>query len=354
EGTVAPGASLTLTAQSEPNLEEVRIRIQGVEEPLPPSASQPGTYTATVTAPVSAGSYPIDVILVDKLANKAEFNAKATVAVSVPKPVAPPRVEGLEGMPGDRQVTLSWQPVTAAENTVQNYRVYFGALFDNLNQKLDTVGAVTSAVIQNLENGRQYFFAVRAADSKGNESEEASVTVAVTPVALQAEPEAEPTETVPPSALNGIEGVSLPNAVALKWQPSEVLGVSFYKIFFGLKTGQYGEYVVTPDSSPQATVMDLINGVPYYFSVVALDSYGKELSPLSSEASFIPGGGQAVAMRPTAPRETQVVYPSLVYGEQLAHVPSTEKTGPEAVWVALISLFAAHFFYRHKRRLIQR
>jgi len=359
EGTVAPGTSLTITVQSEPNLEEVKARLQGAEEMLPPSASQPGTYTATIAAPVVEGSYPIDIILVDRLANKAEMAAKGMVAVSAPKPVAPPKVEGLEGVPGDKQVTLTWQPVTVSDNIIQNYRVYFGTTFDKLDQKLDTVGAVTSAVVQNLENDKQYFFAIRAVDSKGMESEETSVTVAVTPVAPQVESTpVEVTTNATPSTLGGIQGTALPNAVALTWQPFTQTGVYFYKVYFGLQAGQYDDYVMTP--APQGfqspiglTIQDLINGVPYHFSVVALDDMGKEISPLSAEFVLAPGGA-AASYHSTAPAETQGIYPAPSYGTQLTHVPATEKTGPEAVWIVVLSLVAAHFFYYHKRRLIKR
>jgi len=76
---------------------------------------------------------------------------------------------------------------------------------------------------------------------------------------------------------------------------------------------------------------------------------GKEISPLSAEFTMAPGV-QAGAYHPTAPYETDAVS----YGPQLTHVPATEKTGPEAVWIVILSLVGAYFFYHHKRRLIKR
>ncbi len=95
EGPVVPGSQVTVTVQSEPRLEEAKLRIQGVEEPLTESVSEPGTYSATVIAPVQDGSFPVDVILIDGLSNKAEFLNKGTVTVQSPTATHPPKVEGL-------------------------------------------------------------------------------------------------------------------------------------------------------------------------------------------------------------------------------------------------------------------
>jgi len=354
DGVVEPGASLTITAQSEPNLEEVKIRLQGVIEILSPS--EPGTYTATVAAPVTDGSFPVDVILVDKLANKAELLNKAVVEVSSPQEVPPPAVESIEGEAGDTQVILIWDEVTGHETEIQNYRIYYGTEFDDLAQMVETEQAVTTFTLEELENDNQYFFSVRAVDSKGLESEEGGTVIAVTPTTTVDEPIDEPIDgqvTVPGT----VQGIVTDSTITLTWQPFTGVQAYFYKVYFGLYSGHYDDYVLTPNNVPTITVQDLIPGLTYYFSVVALDLAGSEISPLSQEFVMVPTGPgfytAAPTVYPSAPTYVPPqTYPAPLDTTQFQKVPSTEKTGPEAVWLILISMVVGYALYHHKRKVL--
>ena len=356
DGVVSPGAQLTVTAQSEPNLEEVKIRLQGIEEVLPQSGSQPGTYSAVVAAPVTEGSFPIDVILIDKLANKSELLNKATVQVATVKEVHPPKVEGFEGAEGDGEVILTWHEAEGHVTGIQNYRIYYGNEFANLDQSLDTEGAVTSVTVGNLENDKQYFFAVKAVDSKGLESEEMSTVIAITPTSPAEEEEAEEEEvtTIPPTTVSGmLQGTSVNGTVTLNWQPFSGVQAYFYKVYFGLYSGQYDDYIITTNNIPAATVHDLIPGLTYYFAVAALDLMGREISPLSQELALTPSGtGFHAAPYPTAPVITTPTYPAPLDTTQLTKVPATEETGPETVWLIFVSVIAAYALYHHKRKIL--
>ncbi|MBU0727596.1 hypothetical protein KKA95_02830 [Patescibacteria group bacterium] len=366
DGVVTPGIALSVTAQSESNLQEVKIRLQGIEEILSESGSQPGTYSATVAAPVTDGTFPIDVILIDSLSNKAEFLNQSSVQTSSPSETPPPTVEGSSGAAGDGLVILTWHEVTGHDSEIQKYRIYYGTDYKSLTQIMETEGASTSQIIEGLENGSQYFFAVTAVDSKGLESKEKSITIAITPESEEVVMEEVEDTTgmitedttggttgsiytdVTGSAIGGIQGVAYQDSVILYWSPYTQATTYFYKVYFGLQSGQYDDYVITKNNSPTVTISDLITGIPYYFTVVALDLAGREISPLSTE----------YAMVPTATGATFHAVSSGVGGaapltdSQLTSVPSTEETGPEAIWIVMASLVVAHFLYHHKKKVL--
>ncbi|PIZ74074.1 hypothetical protein COY07_01175 [Candidatus Peregrinibacteria bacterium CG_4_10_14_0_2_um_filter_43_11] len=337
DGVVKPGDPLSITVQSEPDLDEVKVRLQGIEAALLAS-DIPGTYTATVAAPALEGTFPLDVILVDKLSNKAELSGQATVQTGALKPKSPPAVDGLEGTSGDAQVTLNWQAVIGHDNPIQRYRLYYGAHYNELNQTFETQGAVTTLTLSGLENGKQLFFAVKAVDSKGIESDDFGVTIALTPAAPAVPALAQP-------AFVGYQAIPMDGAVQLSWPAFPGVHAFYYKIYFGVKSGQYDDFAVTSDYSPYFTVRDLINEVPYHFVIAALDINGYEISSLSPEFTATPSVN---ALKPSAPSFASPSY------SKLSHVPTTGKTGPEAVWIVLISSFLAYFFYHHKRRFIKR
>lgn len=383
EGMVLPGDSLSISVQSEPDIEEAKIRLQGVEEVL--SETSPGTYEATVIAPVQDGTFSVDVILVDALANKGEFLNKGTVIVKSPTVVNPPRVEGLEGQPGDTSATLTWQPVSEHERTIQKFRVYYGTVMNQLDQSVDTVDSTPQWELRSLENDTQYFIAVKAVDSQGLESDEFSVTIAVTPVL--SDPCAEvscgdhgqcsegacvcdegwtgltcniaPEPVDPFAGLAGqIQATPFDSAVMLTWPPFPGIQAYYYKVFMGFVSGQYNDSVITSDNRTTFTVSDLVNGMPYHFAVAALDINGIQVSPLSQEVQSVPSG---VGFRPVAPSPVpfdanyQVPVTSFdenIYRDQLGRVPQTDPTGPEALWVILSSLIFAHFLYHHKKKVL--
>ncbi|MBN2096536.1 fibronectin type III domain-containing protein [Candidatus Peregrinibacteria bacterium] len=374
EGPVVPGDQLTITAQSEPNLQEAKIRLQGVLEPLEESVSEPGTYSATVVAPVNAGTFPVDVVLVDSLSNKAELLNKGSVTVASPQATVPPQVEGLTGVAGDTAVQLTWESVQNHDRPIQHYRVYYGLTFDALDLSADTQDATPQWELRGLSNNRQYFIGVKAVDTQGNESGEMSVVIAVTPIAPDpcaevdcgahgqcAEGvcecdegyEGDSCETISqlivPSGTQ-VTAVPMNGAVQLSWPAFAGVRGYYYKVFMGFAPGQYNDFVVTPDNRTSVTIGDLINNAPYYFAVAALDMNGDPVSELSREVQATPTG---TAFRPSAPTVSQPGgFDQDIYRDQLNRVPGTDATGPEVIWVILASLVFAHFLYHHKRKII--
>jgi len=380
DGVVMPGTSLNIVVNSEPNLDEVKIRIQGIEKDLLPQPGQPGSYSVVVTAPVLNGSFPIDVVLVDDLSNRAEFRGQKTVLVEDQAAVLPSVVQNLEGIAGDSEIVLTWNKVEGHDTAISYYKVNYGTSHTNLNEILETVDNVGSLKIPDLTNGVQYFFAVTAIDARGNESEEMSVIIAVTPI-NEEEPLSDmsdedglfpsasegaetpietPSETQPfmPQASlynNPLIGSASSNTVTLTWQAFPGINAAYYKVYFGLTSSSYDDYMLTRDNTPSLVVKDLINNIPYYFAVIALDYSGNEISPLSAEFMMTPSGAGFQSLPADQVITSRPSYNPPLDNDQFSKVPFQEETGPATTILVIISLtLAGTFFYFNKRRLLRR
>ena len=368
DGTVKPGAPLKIVVTSEPDLEEIKVRIQGVLKDLLSEPGQPGTYAVSMNAPGVAGSFPVDVILVDALANKSELQSQKTILVQEEAPKTPGIVQNPEGIAGDSEVLLTWDALTSATTGIAGYKVSYGTTMTSLDQTAQTEGNATSLKITGLTNDTQYFFAVRAVDSKGLESAEPSVTIAVTPVAVTATIPTEtgtPTETgnlfpaateTPTGTLynNPLMGSPSSNTVTLNWQPFPAITAAYYKVYFGLNAGQYDDYVITPDDRTAYAVNDLINGVTYYFAVVAVNFSGNEISPLSSELRMAPQGGGFMSLPSDQVVPGRPGYPSVLGNNYFAQVPAQDNTGPATTWIVITAItLAGGLFYFNKKRLFR-
>ncbi len=391
-GVISPGQLLNLVVNSEPGLDVVRVRMQGVEKELLPTQGQSGAYSGSVAAPALAGSYPVDVTLIDDLGNQSQLLAQTQILVQDNVIRFPAKVQNLEAISGDTEVNLMWDPITGHTTQVVSYNVYYGTNFNQLDQVFQTKGADTSLRFTKLQNNVQYFFGVKAVDAKGVESEQMSALIAVTPssdepevvqsqeddVMAELEPFMDPevvvedffeaqapsedpvvlyesaTETVTPPIQNTkhpLMGVVHSQMVTLTWESFAGVQANAYKVNFGLNSGQYNDYMIVPGTQNTAMVQDLINDMPYYFAVEALDANGKPISPLSDE--FMGTPSSSVALHGGAPAQASVIdsEPPLST-EQLAERGETDPTGAPVLWVMVLSFLFATGGYLYKKSLI--
>ncbi|MBN2306972.1 fibronectin type III domain-containing protein [Candidatus Peregrinibacteria bacterium] len=371
DGIVQPGKTLNVVISSEPGLEQVSVKIMEIERNLVAEYGQPGTYTTSINAPEKAGKYPVDVILVDELGNRSELQAQKTIQVESEAVTAPPQVQNLEGIAGDFEVLLTWDAVSGHSTGIASYKVDYGTDHEDLDQSAQTEGSATSLKITDLQNETQYFFSVKAVDAKGLESEEGSVVIAVTPKASDTEekeetdvegmqPSAPETSTdiggltLAPASLynNPLIGTASSNTVSLTWQPFPGVAATRYKVYFGLHPGQYDDYVVTTDNRTTFAVNDLINGVTYYFAVVALNYAGNEVSPLSAEFPMTPQGSGFQSLPADQVTSGRPTYISPLTNMQLAQIPTQEDTGPTTTWMVIIAItLAGGTAYLKRRKL---
>ena len=120
-----------------------------------------------------------------------------------PADLKPGDVFGVTSAPADQRVTLSWQPSTD-DKGIKNYKIYYGLSAANLSMTVQTQDNKTTWYIPNLQNGSEYFFAVAAIDTTGQESENKSSLVSGIPYSsepiLYIPPETTPPEQIRPTA----------------------------------------------------------------------------------------------------------------------------------------------------------
>lgn len=196
---IKPGTPISVKVVTEENLSQAAVVFNGDIIELNPSLEHADTYVGSVQAPETPGVYPMDVLLVDQLSNEGSYKEKASVTVSneggevvtqespatqepqpetqqevtpPPAPVnaAPAKVSGLLTYAGNKKVTLVWDAASDTETFVKHYRVYYGMDPANLDKNVDTKDAGTTWYVPDLENGKEYYFAVTAFDSEGLES----------------------------------------------------------------------------------------------------------------------------------------------------------------------------------------
>jgi len=222
---ITPGKVINIKVMSEENLSDSALIFNSEIVALVPMPAQPGTYTAQLTAPEAPGAYPVDVVLVDQLNNEVTYKAKATVNVAEgggtvetegtqetqateetqqpvvvePANLPPTQVFGLIAYGSDKRVTLVWEAANDDVN-VNHYKVRYGLDPVTLDKTAETKSASTTWYIPNLENGKEYYFAVAAVDDAGLESPAASETVSGIPFTLEISP------VIPPKPLGPLAG----------------------------------------------------------------------------------------------------------------------------------------------------
>ncbi len=96
----------------------------------------------------------------------------------------PSQVFGLIAYGTDKRVTLVWE-AAIDDVLVNKYKIYYGEDPLNLNNVVETRDASTTWYVPELENGKEYYFAVSAVDDAGVESLFTSELVSAIPFTLE-------------------------------------------------------------------------------------------------------------------------------------------------------------------------
>ncbi len=179
----------------------------------------------------------------------------------------------LIAIPGDGQVTLTWNvPTSNGGFRIINYSIFRGETSVNKNL-LITIGNTTIYYDMGLVNGQTYFYQVSALNiiGEGPKSEEANAT----PVKHPSEP------------LN-LQAFADDHQITLIWSMPISDGgspITNYTIYRGTTSG--GETNLTKIGNV-LTYLDtgLTNGVTYYYKVSAINAIGE--GPQSNEANATP------------------------------------------------------------------
>ncbi len=206
--TVAPNNAVTIKVLSEENLNQAAIVFNSDIIQLSPSPNETGAYIGSFQSPANPGVYPIDIVLVDELNNEATYQEKDTLTVSTEQNITteentqqptqqetietsqtlenemPSDVFGVIAYGSDKKVTLVWE-AASDDSKVTNYKIYYGTDPLNLDKNVTTKDATLTWYVPNLQNGKEYFFAITAIDDQGQESLEQSELVSSIPFTLE-------------------------------------------------------------------------------------------------------------------------------------------------------------------------
>jgi hypothetical protein len=201
----------------------------------------------------------------------------------VPYLAAPKAPRALGAAPGDRRISLTWQP--PAELTDGSpapgdlrYLVLRGAGAEGALAPITPRPVEgTSFTDEGVDNDTDYRYAVRAVrvEPAVSATGEASPSVVVAAA-----------DTTPPAAPANLLAVPTAGAVRLAWNPSGSPDVAVYAIY---RAGQTGDFVRIATTMAIATVYvdrDVRPGTTYRYAVTALDRARRpNESPRSNEIS---------------------------------------------------------------------
>jgi hypothetical protein len=183
--------------------------------------------------------------------------------------LAPPRSpRSVEAVPGDRQVTLTWQP--PAEFTDGTplagqvaYVVLRGAGDEGPLGPVGEGGVATTAYTDSgLDNDTAYRYAIRAVRVDPRVAAVGPPSGAVT---------ATPRDTTPPRPPSDLAAVPSPGALRLAWRPSPDPDVALYAIYRAAASGEFIRVGTTLAGVTTFIDRDVRPGVAYRYVVTALD-----------------------------------------------------------------------------------
>jgi fibronectin type 3 domain-containing protein len=240
-----------------------------------------GTAPGVYGAPINGGTattyqinnlvngtiYYIVLTAVDISANESGYSSEVTAAPQAgggdTTPPAPPT--GLVAAAGDGFVDLQW--VANGEADLWGYNLYVGTSSGAYGTPLN-LGDRTSFQVDGLVNGTEYFFALTAYDSSGNESGYSAEVTAVPVVGAGGSG-----PDMPTGFIGEIVGG---NIASLSWNPNTDT-IAGYNLSWGTTLGDYTGHAVLGNLTSQTLGLDI--GVTYYFIVQSRDWDGNLSAP---------------------------------------------------------------------------
>lgn len=195
-------------------------------------------------------------------------------AYEKPAEVVPGVPAGLNAAADDIEVKLTWD---AAENA-DSYNVYVDGVLKESGIK------ATSNTVLNLENGREYSFAVSAVSSTNTEGAKSD--------AVKATPHSSYIPAVVPEVPTGLKAEARDGEVVLTWNSAEK--ATFYNVYVN------GELRKSGITDTAYTVTGLTNGTEYGFVVSAVSSTDNE-GAKSDEVKASPVKAEVPEVTPAAP-----------------------------------------------------
>jgi len=182
------------------------------------------------------------------------------------QPVAPP--QNLVTEPGDREISLSWQPVsthldgTAVENPVkyQVLRSDGGKDYVKIGEPLDGLSYVDQQVL----NSKKYFYTIQSMMDYKGEFVEGGVSKAVSST---------PLDLTPPLVPTGVTAVRTDVGIKIFWDKSSEDDIGAYRVY--RRDADRDDYQMIGKVEPQYTLFvdaKASDNKRYYYAVTAFDT----------------------------------------------------------------------------------
>ncbi len=222
----------------------------------------------------------------------------------------------------DKVIDLIWT-APSSQRKISKYNIYIWE--SSYDLKLATESVSTSTRITNLENGKKYYMTVSAIDEENIEWPQ-SGAISSTPNIEIIEPVHPVAPPVVPKS-KPLRAIAWDSLVTLSWD--EGPRASQYESMFWVAPHQYEVEIKTKNNALSYVVEDLINDVPYFFTVQAID---ENWFAISEQYSYVKSTPNWYWFK---------IIPSNKYMPQYI-VPKTDnikwQTWPETVLFILISL----------------
>lgn len=254
-------------------------------EPLNVEAGAPidGTKRrkATFTADMLLAGYKYFFKVRSRTSWWAESADSNIVTFTWSKPAA--AAKGLTVVPKDREVRLSWQPVTThTDGTALENPVRYQVLRSTGGGELERVGdplEKTSYLDRQVLNGKKYFYAVQTIMMLQEEKVEGAVSGKIAAV---------PVDLTPPVAPAGVTAVRTDVGIKIFWDKNTDEDIAGYRVYrraasedtYTLLGEVAPEYVIYVDSSAGESVR-------YYYAVTAFDSSNPPNESIKSREATI-------------------------------------------------------------------
>lgn len=192
------------------------------------------------------------------------------------KPAAAPGE--LKAVAGDRQVSLSWQPVTQlVDGNALDKPLKYQVLRSIGGKDFEKVGELqtgTGFIDMQVRNGQKYFYTVQSIMEHEEELVSGAVSKDVTVM---------PVDLTPPVAPAGVTAVRTASGIKVFWDRSDATDIGGYKIY--RRPADKDDYTLLGEVKPDYTLfVDAKAGesVRYYYAITAFD---KATPPNESDKS---------------------------------------------------------------------
>ncbi|MBI5414313.1 fibronectin type III domain-containing protein [Candidatus Peregrinibacteria bacterium] len=280
KGEVEAGTKIMVTLLSEAAIPKTHLRVDNQEISFTEKEGTPGNYEVTFDAPKIPGEYSLDVILIDPYENESSFVSAAKIKVIAKKNELPAFPRNVKAAAVEEGVKIEWDLIAKSETEITMYIIFGGKSESSLEEMKTVPGTQHEVLLQNLEQGTQYFFAVSALDANKKQSVKSEIVSARSLF-----------DAKEFSAPKNVTAVLSGESVNISWDLIEdhPEGIVLYSIYMGTSAVNLAVTESVSGTKTQTLISDLRAGMSYAFAVRAIDTKGKESAMSSPFFLQIPG-----------------------------------------------------------------